>query len=112
MKDPVSGAESAPSTPTFSRRRFLRIGCLSTAAVGLTVCGISSLVPAPPPIELSSVTAGRKRSSDRLLVAYASFAGSTLFLPNGLARLFPTLDFRDWDKIRSWARTLFTSESM
>ncbi len=225
MEDSVPGAEGAAHAPTLSRRRFLRIGCLSTAAVGLTVCGVSTLAPPPPPIELSSVIAGDKGPDDRLLVTYASFAGSTeevaleigkrlgergftvdvipvlegprvedyrsviigsgvygsrwrpealefveahqaalqrvqvalfsvclaglakdaetlsahattvfesvrplvrpvdealfagkvdsrgasLFLPNGLARLFPTLDFRDWKRIHAWAQSLFTS---
>lgn len=64
MENPVPGAERTAAVPTLSRRRFLRIGCLSTAAVGLTVCGVSTL-------------AGEKGPDDRLLVTYASFAGST-----------------------------------
>ncbi len=32
--------------------------------------------------------------------------GVALGLPRWLARLFPTLDFRNWDKIRDWAQTL------
>lgn len=33
--------------------------------------------------------------------------GASLFLPGWLARFFPTLDLRDWNKIRSWAQTVF-----
>lgn len=36
--------------------------------------------------------------------------GVSLFLPDWLARFFPTLDFRKWDKIRAWAATVFASE--
>ena len=36
--------------------------------------------------------------------------GVALGLPGWLARFFPTLDFRNWDKIRSWAQTVFVSE--
>ena len=38
--------------------------------------------------------------------------GVALGLPGWLARFFPTLDFRNWDKIRSWAQTLAISEEM
>ena len=37
--------------------------------------------------------------------------GVSLFLPGWLTRFFPTLDFRDWDAIRSWAQTVFVQES-
>jgi menaquinone-dependent protoporphyrinogen oxidase len=49
-------------------------------------------------------------------VAEILFAGrvdrrsASLFLPGWLARFFPTMDFRDWNKIRSWAQTVFVSE--
>jgi hypothetical protein len=36
--------------------------------------------------------------------------GVTPFLPGWIARLVPTLDFRNWDKIRSWAQTVFAGE--
>lgn len=38
--------------------------------------------------------------------------GVALGLPGWLARFFPTLDFRNWDKIRSWAQTLAISEEL
>ena len=210
------------SVKKVSRRDFLKIGCLSTAALGLTICGVSVMAPDPPPIVLSSSTFGERRMNNRILIAYASFAGSTrevaveigktlgergflvdvipvlenpqvgdyqfaligsavygsswrpeaiefvkasqiplnrvpvaffsvclagladdeakrsiiygtlrpivepvaevlfagkvdrrgasLFLPGWLARFFPTMDFRDWNKIRSWAQTVFVSE--
>jgi menaquinone-dependent protoporphyrinogen oxidase len=36
--------------------------------------------------------------------------GVTPFLPSWIARFVPTLDFRNWDKIRSWAQIVFASE--
>lgn len=216
----------AASITSPSRRRFLRVGCLSTAALGLSLCGVGAMLPGPQPVDLSSATFGERRSDHRVLIAYASFAGSTeevavaigrtlgargfsvdvvpiveqpsvdgyqfviigsavygsswrpeavefveaqqaalrsvpvalfsvclaglsedeallpellatiydpvrpwvnvvaevlfagkvdargasLFLPGGLARCFPTLDFRDWDAIRHWAQTVFELE--
>jgi hypothetical protein len=55
------------SAMKISRRDFLKIGCLSTAA----------LAPDPPPINLSSFTFGEKRTDNHILIAYATFAGST-----------------------------------
>lgn len=223
MDKPAVRNEETPLVENkISRRRFLKIGCVSTAALGMTACGVTALVPGPPPIELSSFTFGEKRADNRVLIAFATFAGATqdvaaeigktlgargfavdaipilqeprvegyqavlvgsavygskwrseaiefvktnqealnrvpvvffsvclaglsndeatlsqrldivygplrpfvqpaaevlfagkvdqhgasLFLPGGLARLFPTLDFRDWNKIRAWAQTV------
>ncbi|MFO7583781.1 MAG: flavodoxin domain-containing protein [Anaerolineales bacterium] len=63
--------------PKISRRRFLQIGCLSTAAVGLTLCGITAAAPEPPPVVLSPTAFGDKQTNYRVLVAYATYAGST-----------------------------------
>jgi menaquinone-dependent protoporphyrinogen oxidase len=63
--------------PKISRRRFLQIGCLSTATVGLTLCGITAAAPEPPPVVLSPTTFGDKQTNYRVLVAYATYAGST-----------------------------------
>jgi menaquinone-dependent protoporphyrinogen oxidase len=54
-----------------------RIGCLSTAAVGLTLCGITAAAPEPPPVVLSSTAFGDKQMNQRVLIAYATYAGST-----------------------------------
>ena len=46
-------------------------------------------------------------------VAEAFFAGrfdrrgAALLLPGLVARFLPTLDFRNWEKIRAWAETVF-----
>jgi menaquinone-dependent protoporphyrinogen oxidase len=66
-----------PHHPKISRRRFLRIGCLSTAAVGMTLCGIMAATPEPPPVVLSATAFGDKQMNHRVLIAYATYAGST-----------------------------------
>ena len=70
----------ATSKP-ISRRRFLKIGCLSAAAMGITVCGgaglASALTPDLPPIELTSFSYGGQ-TGERILIAYASATGSTM----------------------------------
>lgn len=74
---PTLTADNSASGTKLSRRRFLRIGCLSTAAVGLTLCGISAAAPEPLPVVLSSVTFGERPMNHRILIAYATYAGST-----------------------------------
>jgi len=66
-----------PKQSKISRRQFLRIGCLSTAAVGLNLCGVTAMAPDPPPDDLSSHTFGDRQMNSRILIAYASYAGST-----------------------------------
>jgi menaquinone-dependent protoporphyrinogen oxidase len=85
IADPRRSNDSIQTPPTensvsgtkLSRRRFLQIGCLSTAAVGMTFCGITATAPDPPPVVLSSATFGEKSMNKRILIAYATFAGST-----------------------------------
>lgn len=67
-----------PVSPNpISRRRFLKTGCIAVAAVGLTVCGVGVVTPDPPPIDLPSFSYGEKTMNNRVLVAYATYAGST-----------------------------------
>jgi len=66
------------STRTLSRRGFLRAGCISVTAVSLAACGVSAVLPDPPPVELQSFAYGGNVMSDSVLVAYASANGSTV----------------------------------
>ncbi len=68
------------TTRSISRRNFLKAGCLTGTAAGLALCGggIALHPPVLPPIELASYTYREKTAGERLLVVYASFAGSTI----------------------------------
>jgi menaquinone-dependent protoporphyrinogen oxidase len=61
-----------------SRRQFLKTGCITTAAVGLTICGVGLAAPNPPPVDLSAFTYVEKTMKNQVLVAYASATGSTV----------------------------------
>lgn len=43
----------------------------------MTLCGITAAAPDPPPVVLSAATFGEKSVNNRLLIAYATYAGST-----------------------------------
>ncbi len=74
--NPVSPNSVSPKP--ISRRRFLKVGCLTGAAMGLTLCSASALTPDPPPVQLSSFTYGEAAMNNRVLIAYATYAGSTV----------------------------------
>lgn len=61
-----------------SRRRFLKVGCLTGAAMGLTICGATALAPDPSPVQLSAYTFGEGTMNNRILITYATYAGSTV----------------------------------
>lgn len=61
-----------------SRRRFLKLGCLGTAAVGMTVCSASLVAHDPQPVKLKSYTYGEANMPKSLLITYATYAGSTI----------------------------------
>ncbi|MEA4906049.1 MAG: twin-arginine translocation signal domain-containing protein [Chloroflexi bacterium] len=61
-----------------SRRNFLKTGCLAAAAVGVTLCGGTALVGTrQPAVDQPNTTYGNGNDGPRLLVAYATRAGST-----------------------------------
>jgi menaquinone-dependent protoporphyrinogen oxidase len=64
-----------------SRRRFLKIGCISLAGLGVTVCGGAGLAAALrsdlPPVDFRSFSYGEPTGA-RVLIAYASATGSTI----------------------------------
>ena len=61
-----------------SRRGFLKLSCLTAAAAGSAVCGVTLAAPALPPIELQSITNEGVNMKKRVLVTYATYAGSTI----------------------------------
>jgi menaquinone-dependent protoporphyrinogen oxidase len=61
-----------------SRRSFLKLGCLTGAAAGLTVCRIGLAAPDLPSIALPSFSFGDMTMKQRILIAYASATGSTV----------------------------------
>lgn len=63
-----------------TRRQFLKAGCLTGVAAGATLCGISSVTggPDPAPIELASCSYGERALNNHVLIAYATYAGSTM----------------------------------
>jgi menaquinone-dependent protoporphyrinogen oxidase len=65
---------------SISRRQFLKTGCITTAVVSLTVCGVGVIAPAPDqtPVDLPAFTYGEKTMNNRVLIAYASHFGSTV----------------------------------
>ena len=70
---------------SLSRRAFLKAGCLTAGAAGLSVCGITALSPEPAPIEPSSFTYGETHMNKRVLVAYATRNGSTIEVASTIA---------------------------
>lgn len=83
------------SAKLVSRRRFLKIGCIATAAAGLTVCGGASLVGLAPeaPIDLPSLSYGEKTMDKRVLIAYATYAGSTAEVAAGIGKTLASRGF-------------------
>lgn len=65
-------------TAQISRRRFLKRGCLTTAAVGVTLCGGTALANTyQPKINMPSSSFGEQGADNRVLIAYGTKAGST-----------------------------------
>ncbi|MBN2115806.1 MAG: flavodoxin domain-containing protein [Anaerolineales bacterium] len=66
------------SHKSVSRRNFLKIGCLATAAASMAVCGVGAAIPIDESeVDLPSTFFGGKNMSNRILVVYASGLGST-----------------------------------
>ncbi len=66
------------TTQPSSRRGFLRRGCLTTAAIGITVIGGGTAAALyQPKIDRPTTSYGATTMQDRVLIAYATRAGST-----------------------------------
>jgi len=64
-------------TENISRRNFLKTAGITAAALGITVCGGGALASIPPKIEMQSASYGEKTMDKKILITYASKAGST-----------------------------------
>ncbi len=65
-----------PQSP--SRRKFLGRGCLTAAAIGVTVCGGGTAAALyQPKINLITNSYGKNEMNNRVLILYATKAGST-----------------------------------
>jgi menaquinone-dependent protoporphyrinogen oxidase len=64
-------------TENISRRNFLKTAGITAAALGITVCGGGALASIPPEIEMQSASYGEKTMDKKILITYASKAGST-----------------------------------
>ena len=70
----------------FSRRNFLKKGMVVTTATGLMVCGGSALaLTYKPELEEPKYILGEKVMDNKILVAYASKAGSTIEIATHVA---------------------------
>ncbi|MGD9093573.1 MAG: flavodoxin domain-containing protein [Anaerolineales bacterium] len=61
-----------------NRRRFLKAGFLTVGAIGVTLYGASLVNPDPPPPQILSYSYGAKTMKEKILVTYATYAGSTV----------------------------------
>jgi menaquinone-dependent protoporphyrinogen oxidase len=64
-------------TENISRRNFLKTAGITAAALGITVCGGGALASIPPKVEMQSISYGEKTMDKKILITYASKAGST-----------------------------------
>jgi len=65
-------------TEPTTRRKFLKTGCLTVAAVGVTLAGGGTLAATVhAPIDMPETTFGESSMNNRILVAYATKAGAT-----------------------------------
>lgn len=73
---------------TVSRRKFLKAGLFAVAAAGGAVCGVDALLheAGRRMVEFPDHTYGDEDMAKRLLIAYASRAGSTAGVADAVAR--------------------------
>ena len=83
------------SNKIISRRDFLKVGCLTTAAAGMAACGIGAANPLPKASEIDfpSTSTGNEDMTNRILVAYASGLGSTAEIAVEIGKTLTALGF-------------------
>ncbi len=71
-----------------SRRQFLKAGCITAAAAGASACGIGFVLSGTgaPRVNFPSFTYGGDDMDKRILVVYASRAGSTAGVADAIGR--------------------------
>jgi menaquinone-dependent protoporphyrinogen oxidase len=71
-----------------SRRKFLKAGLFTVAAAGAAVCGIDTLLheAGRKKVEFPSHTYGDEDMAEKILIAYASRAGSTAGVADAIGR--------------------------
>ena len=77
-KDLPGGTIMNASSSHFTRRQFLKAAAITAGAAGLVVAGASVLGSQPEKIFLTNSTYGDGSMNQKVLVAYASRAGSTM----------------------------------
>jgi menaquinone-dependent protoporphyrinogen oxidase len=85
-KDTSNEAMELGNRKPVSRRDFLKIGCLGSAAAGLGLCAASVFAPGPPDIDLQTFRYGEDNMNERILIAYASATGSTVGVAAAIGR--------------------------
>jgi menaquinone-dependent protoporphyrinogen oxidase len=73
-----------------SRRRFLKAGCLTIGAAGVTLCGASLVNPEPPSQKTPSYSYGEITMKEKILVTYATYAGSTVEVAAAIGKTLAT----------------------
>jgi menaquinone-dependent protoporphyrinogen IX oxidase len=107
---PVYGSKLRLEANNFIEANEAALKQVPVAFFGVCLAGISN-DPKTLPQRLGVFDPWRRyvHPVDEVLFAgRVNRCSATLFLPDGLARLFPTLDFRDWNKIDGWAQIVFT----
>jgi menaquinone-dependent protoporphyrinogen oxidase len=71
-----------------SRRQFLKAGCITAAAAGASACGMGIVLAGSgaPRVNFPTFTYGGDDMNKRILVAYASRAGSTAGVADAIGR--------------------------
>jgi menaquinone-dependent protoporphyrinogen oxidase len=74
------------TTARLSRRRFLMVAGAGLGATALTCSGLTALGSHAPSIDFPKMTLGETNMSNKILVAYASQAGSTAGVAEAIGR--------------------------
>ena len=87
-----------------SRRKFLKSSCLTAGGIGVIACGgLGFAATIKPPLETPSTSYGDSTMNNRILVTYATQAGSTAEVAAQVAKTLtdrnPNVDLKPVDKV-------------